>query len=173
MKNVNNANIAVSKQKEKERDVFVEIVDTVFLFMRERYGDFGAVLSENQINYSQYAALMTIYMHGSLSEGDLAGMLFITPSTVSRMVYALEEKGWVKSVRDRNDRRRVIVELSPRGRRKMDAMRDRQAEVVKGQVARLPEEQREYVYQVAELVNKALRLMISAGGSEESEDKDT
>ncbi len=167
MKNVNNANIAAGK--EKERDVFTEMVDTVFLFMRERYGDFGAVLSENRINYSQYAALMTIYMHGSLSEGELAGMLFITPSTVSRMVYALEEKGWVKSVRDRNDRRRVMVELSPRGRRKMDAMRDKQAEVVARQVARLPEEQREYVYQVAELVNKALRLMVSAGGSEDKD----
>jgi len=167
MKKMNNANISESKKKEK--DVFAEMVDTVFIFVHEHYGDFGAVLKDNDINYSQYAALMTIYMHGSLSEGDLAKMLFITPSTMSRMIYALEGKGWVKSTRDKADRRRVMVELSPAGKRRMEAMRDKQAEVVARQVEHLAGEQKEYVYQVAEFVNKALRLMISAGVSGEKD----
>ncbi len=164
---MNNANI--SKGKEKEREVFAKLFDTVFLFMHERYGEFGAILGENGINYSQYAALVTIYMHGIVSEGDLARMLFINPSTVSRMVYALEKKGWVKSTRDHKDRRRVMVTLSPQGKRRMEELKSRQAEVVARQVARLPKEQREYVYQAAELANKALGMLISAGGSEERE----
>lgn len=163
MKKMNNANISESKKKEK--DIFAEMVDTVFLFVHDHYGDFGAVLKDSDINYSQYAALMTVYMHGSLSEGDLARMLFITPSTMSRMIYALEGKGWVKSNRDKDDRRKVIVELSTAGKRRMEAMRDKQAEVVARQVEHLTGEQKEYVYQVAEFVNNALKLMISAGGS--------
>ncbi|MDD3717799.1 MAG: MarR family transcriptional regulator [Actinomycetota bacterium] len=150
-------------------EVFVEMVETVFLFMHEQYGEFGAILKENDINYTQYVALITVYMNGALSEGDLAKMMFINPSTVSRMVYALEKKGWVKSARDKADRRRVIVTLSPSGRRKMEEMRDEQAEVVAHQVARLGEEERKFVYQVAEFVNKALRLMISAGAGESGE----
>ena len=167
MKKMNSANISESKKKEK--DVFAEMVDTVFLFVHEHYGDFGAVLKGSEINYSQYAALMTVYMHGSLSEGDLARMLFITPSTISRMIYALEGKGWVKSNRDKDDRRKVMVELSRAGKRRMEEMRDKQAEVVARQVEHLTGEQKEYVYQVAEFVNKALKLMISAGGSGEKD----
>jgi DNA-binding MarR family transcriptional regulator len=167
MKNMNNANISESKKKKK--DVFAEMVDAVFLFVHERYGDFSIILKDNEINYSQYAALMTIYMHESLSEGDLARMLFITPSTMSRMIYALEGKGWVKSTRDKADRRRVIVELSPAGKRRMEAMRDKQADVVARQVSSLGAESKEYVYQVAEFVNKALRLMISAEVGEDGE----
>ena len=166
MKKMNNANVSKSKEK---GDVFAEIFDTVFLFMHERYGDFGDILKESEINYTQYAALMTVYMHGSVGEGELAKMVFVNPSTMSRMVYALEERGWLKSVRNKADRRRVMVELSPSGKRRMEAMRDEQAKVVAQQVEHLTDEQKEYVYQVAEFVNKALRLMISAGGSGEKD----
>lgn len=159
----------ISSHEDRGSDVFAEMVETVFLFMHEQYGEFGAILKENDINYSQYAALITIYMNGALSEGDLAKMLFINPSTVSRMVYALEERGWVKSTRDKADRRKVIVTLSSGGKHKMEEMRDRQAEVVARQVAHLAGEDRRFVYQVAEFVNKALRLMISAGAGESGE----
>jgi DNA-binding MarR family transcriptional regulator len=167
MKYMKNANISTSKHGEV--DVFAEMVDAVFLFMHEHYGEFGAILKENEINYTQYVALITIYMHGTLSEGDLARMLFINPSTVSRMVYALQEKGWVKSKRDKDDRRKVMVALSSRGKRKMESMRDKQAQVVAQQAVHLTGEDREYVYKVAEFVNKALRLLITPGAGEGAE----
>lgn len=165
MKNMKDANL--SSEKAAGRDVFADMVETVFLFVHEQYGEFGAILKENEINYTQYVTLITIYMNGALNEGDLAKMLFINPSTVSRMVYALENKGWVKSTRDKDDRRKVVVTLSPGGKRKMEAMRDRQAEVVAQQVERLAGEDREFVFQVAEYVNKALRLMVSTSAEGE------
>jgi len=161
MKNMKNANL--SSDSEASRNVFADMVETVFLFVHEQYGEFGAILKDNEINYTQYVTLITIYMNGALNEGDLAKMLFINPSTVSRMVYDLEKKGWVKSTRDKEDRRRVVVTLSPGGKRKMEAMRDKQAEVVERQVEHLAGGDRDFVLQVAEYVNKALRLMISAG----------
>ena len=161
---MNNSTIAQSN--EGDALVFAELVESVFLFMHEHYAEFGAILKESEINYTQYVALITVYMHGALSEGDLAKMLFLNPSTVSRMVFALEEKGWVKMSRDSSDRRRVIVELAPGGKSKMGVMRDKQAEVVARQVAGLPRADREYVHRVADQVNKALRLMISAGDAE-------
>ena len=164
MKNMNKS--IISQGNDKDPQVFAEMVETVFLFMHEHYAEFGAILKDNEINYTQYVALITIYMNGALNEGDLAKMLFLNPSTVSRMVYALEEKGWVKTARDSSDRRRVIVTLAPAGKRKMDAMRDKQAEVVARQVADLASDDREFVHQVAAHVNRALRLMISSGGGE-------
>jgi DNA-binding MarR family transcriptional regulator len=164
MKIMKDANI--SSEQDRERDVFAEMVETVFLFLHEQYGEFGAILKESELNYTQYVTLITIYMNGALNEGDLAKMLFVNPSTVSRMVYALEEKGWVKSARDKADRRKVIVSLSPPGKSRMEAMRDKQAEVVTRQVAHLSGDDRKFVYQVAEFVNKALKMMISAGAEE-------
>ncbi len=164
---MNNANI--SESKEKQRDVFAEMVETVFLFIHEHYGEYGAILKGYDINYTQYVTLVTIYMNDVLSEGDLARMLFINPSTMSRMAYALEGKGWVKITRDKADRRKVMVELSPSGRRRMEEMRDKQAQVVALQVESLGEENRTYVQQVAEFVSKALRLLISAGSGGEKD----
>lgn len=153
---MNNANIS----KSKEKDIFNEMVEAVFLFIHEHYGEFGAILKGYDINYSQYAALMTIYMHGTITEGELAKNLFINPSTVSRMVYALEGKGWLRSQRDKKDRRKVLVRLSPAGKRRMNSMARKQAEVVAREVEGLDEEKQEYVIKVAEFVNQALRYMV-------------
>ena len=92
---------------------FSEVVDAVFLFIHNNYGDFSAILKDHGINYSQYAALVTIHMYESLTEGELAKVLFLNPSSVSRMVFNLEKKGWLKAVRDLVDRRKVIVTLTP------------------------------------------------------------
>jgi len=156
MKTMNNANVSRSKDKY----VFYQMVEAVFLFIHEHYGEFAAILKNYDINYSQYAALMTIFMHGAITEGELARNLFINPSTVSRMVYALEQKGWLRSERDKEDRRKVIVRLSPAGKRRMNSMARKQAEVVARGVEGLGEEKREYVIEVAEFVNQALRYMV-------------
>jgi DNA-binding MarR family transcriptional regulator len=159
MKNLKNAKISGGGDKEKE--VFRELVETVFLFIHEHYAEYGSILKDYDINYTQYVTLITVYMHGTLVEGDLAKMLYITPSTMSRMVFGLEERGWLKTARDRADRRRVLVMLSDTGKRRMRGMRDKQAEVLARRVQSLGEEQREDVYRVAEFVNNALRYMIS------------
>ena len=165
MKNLKNAKISGSGDTEKE--VFRELVETVFLFIHEHYAEYGSILKDYDINYTQYVTLITVYMHGVLGEGDMARMLYITPSTMSRMVFALEERGWLKTTRDKADRRKVLVALSDTGKRRMRGMRDKQAEVLARRVQGLGEEQREDVYRVAEFVNNALRYMITpqAGGT--------
>ena len=153
-------NAKLSPGNRRGRDVFAELVKTVFLFIHEHYGGFNDVLSRYRVNYTQYAALLSIYMYGSLSEGDLARMLFINPSTVSRMVYSLEQRGWLESSRDPTDRRKVMVTLTPEGRRTVRGMMDQPAEVLARLADGLDGEKREYVYGVAEAINQALRYMI-------------
>ncbi len=140
---------------------FSEVVDAVFLFIHNNYGDFSAILKDQGINYSQYAALVTIHMYESLTEGELAKVLFLNPSSVSRMVFNLEKKGWLKAVRDLVDRRKVIVTLTPAGKRRMQAMKNMQADVLARQIKGLESEKRDYVYKVADLLNQALRYLSS------------
>ena len=162
---MNNANIS----KSKEKDIFNEMVEAVFLFIHEHYGEFGAILKGYDINYSQYAALMTIFMHGTITEGELAKNLFINPSTVSRMVYALEGRGWLRSERDTEDRRKVLIRLSPAGKRRMKSMARKQAEVVAREVEGLDKEKQEYVIKVAEFVNQALRYLVGKDAGDKGE----
>jgi DNA-binding MarR family transcriptional regulator len=164
MKNMKNANISMGEVAKE--GPFSEMVETVFLFIHEHYGDFAAIQKSYEINYSQYAALITIYLYGTIVEGDLAKLLFINPSTASRMMYALEEKGWLKVERDKADRRRVIVSLTSTGKKRMEGMRNKQAEVLTRQVENLDEEKRQYVYRVAEFVNQALKYMMVRDSSE-------
>lgn len=158
---MNDANLSVSAKQGK--DVFAELVELVFMFIHEHYRVFNDVLDKFQINYSQYAALLSVYMYKGLSEGELARMLHINPSTVSRMVYSLEEKGWLKSTRDKADRRKVIVSLSPTGKKRIGGILRQPAEVLVGLTDGLAQEKREYVYAAAAFINQALKYLIEAG----------
>lgn len=144
-------------------DLFVRLVETVFLFIRAYYPEFSAVLKKYQVNYSQYAALLTIFMYGNLAEGELARMLHINPSTMSRMIFTLEKRGWLKCSRDSADRRRVVVDLTSRGRKRIEGMMRQPAEVLVRLTERLGEREREEVYRLVESINRALHLLIRAG----------
>ncbi len=158
---MNGANLSSSGKRDK--DVFTELVELVFVFIHEHYRAFNEILGEYEINYSQYAALLSVYMYGSLSEGDLAKMLHINPSTVSRMVYALEGRGWLRSARDKADRRKVIVSLSPKGKKTIDGILKQPAEVLVELAEGLDKDKRDYVYGAAERIGQALRYLIGEG----------
>ena len=166
MKNLKNAKL--SAENGKEAEVFTELVELVFIFIHEHYRAFNDVLGTYHINYSQYAALLSVYMYESLSEGDLAKMLFINPSTISRMVYALEEKGWLESTRDKSDRRKVMVSLSPIGKKRINGIVTQPAEVLTHLAESLDEEKKEYVFGAAKFINQALRYLIDEGAQEKA-----
>lgn len=161
MKKMNLKNNFISPQGED--DPFARLVENVFLFIHSYYPRFNAVLEKHQVNYSQYAALLTLYMYGRLTEGELARLLHVNPSTMSRMVYVLEQRGWLKGVRDSADRRRVLVALTPRGRQKVKEMMRQPAEILSSIVEEMEPERREQIKKVVELINQALRQMIETG----------
>lgn len=141
---------------------FVRLIETVFLFIRTYYPEFNQVLENYGLNYSQYVALLTLFMHGTLAEGELARMLHLNPSTMSRMIYALEERGWVKCVRDPEDRRRVMVSFTPRGKKRIQGMMREPARVLVRLTEGLGEEEREQVYGMVDSIHRVLWMFIRA-----------
>ncbi len=61
--------------------------------------------------------LMQELSHGSASLGDLAERARTQPSTVSIVIGRLQRAGLVTRVRAADDRRRVVISLTPDGRR--------------------------------------------------------
>ena len=65
---------------------------------------------------TQLAALATVERSGPMRLGDLAAAEGIAPSTLTRLVTALEESGYVRRNADPSDARASTLIITPRGR---------------------------------------------------------
>jgi len=65
----------------------------------------------------QLWVIKTIFLNGKLSLGDLGKRMYLQPSTITGLIDVLEQKGYLGRVRDREDRRVVKVQLTPKGQR--------------------------------------------------------
>lgn len=74
------------------------------------------------VSVSQCWALEVICEHGPLTLNELAGRLLLDKSTASRVVTALERKGYATRRRDPAERRAVQLEATASGRDLWDAI---------------------------------------------------
>src|SRR5487761_184930 len=72
---------------------------------------------------TQLSALATVERTGPLRLGDLAAAEGIAPSTLTRLVAALEERGYVKRCPDPADARATTLVITTRGRQILDRIR--------------------------------------------------
>ena len=75
------------------------------------------VSSQYGITGPQLWVLKTVLEDENLSVGKLSEKMYLHPSTISGVIDRLERKGYVSRDRDREDRRIVMVQLTPRGKR--------------------------------------------------------
>lgn len=64
----------------------------------------------------QYTALTVLERHGDISSAQLARNSFVTAQTMADMVLILEDRGLIERHRDPNDKRRLLIALTPAGR---------------------------------------------------------
>lgn len=76
-----------------------------------------AVDREYGITGPQLWAMMTIQELESCSAGDLADRLFVHPSTITGVIQRLEEKRLINRQRRADDRRAVVLSLTPLGKK--------------------------------------------------------
>ena len=72
---------------------------------------------------TQLAALATVERSGPMRLGDLAAVEGIAPSTLTRLVTALEESGYVRRHADPRDARASTLAITPRGRDTLERLR--------------------------------------------------
>jgi DNA-binding MarR family transcriptional regulator len=96
-----------------------------------------------QVSGSEARALIELVKARGIAQGELAGLLGLEKSTVSRLATGLERKGWVRRGRDEGNQRYVRLYLTAEGgmvaARLWDAWLSRQARIL----AALTEEERE------------------------------
>ncbi len=72
---------------------------------------------------TQLAALATVERSGPMRLGDLAAAEGIAPSTLTRLVTALEESGYVRRGADPSDARASTLAITPHGREALERIR--------------------------------------------------
>jgi DNA-binding MarR family transcriptional regulator len=91
---------------------------------------------------TQLSALATVETAGPLRLGDLAAAEGIAPSTLTRLVTALEDAGYVQRYADPDDARASTLRITPEGRAVLDRVRQETTMVLTGMLLDLtPEEQ--------------------------------
>jgi DNA-binding MarR family transcriptional regulator len=99
-----------------------------------RTGDGAAPAGIPQVSGSEARALIELVKARGIAQGELAGLLGLEKSTVSRLAAGLERKGWVRRGRDGDNQRYVRLYLTAEGgavaTRLWDAWQSRQARVL-------------------------------------------
>ena len=67
------------------------------------------------VSASEARALIELVAARGIAQGELAGLLGLEKSTVSRLAAGLERKGWVRRGRDEGNQRYVRLYLTPEG----------------------------------------------------------
>jgi len=75
----------------------------------------------DEVGHAQFELLIELYINGAMQAGELAEAVEASAATVSGMLDGLSEAELVERTRSEADRRIVVVKLTRRGRRKVEA----------------------------------------------------
>jgi DNA-binding MarR family transcriptional regulator len=79
-----------------------------------------------QLTFARYEALTLLYFsrRGSLPLGKMGDRLMVHPASVTNAIDRLEEDGFARRTRHPTDRRAVLAEITPAGRKVVDRATD-------------------------------------------------
>ena len=99
------------------------------------------------ITPSQQSALAAIEHDGPLTLGALAAIENVQPPSITRIVAALEEQGFVERTPTPQDRRVATVAIATKGRRELKAIRSERNAWLAGRLAELDDEQLRHLHE--------------------------
>lgn len=96
----------------------------------------------NELSIASMGVLASLYRHGDLTVGELAGLERVQPPSMTRHVNALQDGGYVERHAHETDGRAVVVHLTQRGRERVLADRRRRDEWLARQLRELTADER-------------------------------
>ena len=82
-------------------------------------------LDELDLTYTQYITMMVMWEHKEMNVKELGEHLYLDSGTLTPVLKKLEQKGWVKRNRAKEDERVLIVTLTAEG----EKLRDKSVEI--------------------------------------------
>lgn len=91
-----------------------------------------AIFSDQELTYSQWTVLMVLREYAGSTAADLARDICHDPGSLTRIIDDLESRGLVTRQRSADDRRVVVLTLTPKGALLLDAIIPRVVEFWNG-----------------------------------------
>ena len=86
----------------------------------------GRISARFGINVGEFKVLLKLDRHGAITAGELADVLSLSSGATTNRLDGLEEAGYLTRTRDPEDRRSVLVDVTPAGRDLLDKVVDAQ-----------------------------------------------
>jgi DNA-binding MarR family transcriptional regulator len=110
--------------------------------------------TSSTVSLTQMAAMSTLYKHGPLTPGELAAKEGVQPPSMTRVIAALEEFGFVSRKPHPTDGRQAIVTLTESGLAYHDAEVSIREAWLDRRLAELDDEERELLSRAAEIIER-------------------
>ncbi len=107
---------------------------------------------DSPVSLSQLSALATVAKEGPMTPGALAVRERVRPPSMTRVIASLVDLGFVDRVAHPDDRRQVLVSVSPAGHDLIEAERRASREWLQQRLAELTPEQRRTLLEAADLM---------------------
>jgi DNA-binding MarR family transcriptional regulator len=136
------------------------LIDEIRAASRQMVRELGfmeATVAATDYPPSAVHAILEIGARGPMTSGQLADLLHLEKSSVSRMIRKLIECGELREDADVADARIKPLSLTPKGRRTLSALHDFGRRQVAGALAQLPMAERKVVREGLMIYARALR----------------
>jgi MarR family 2-MHQ and catechol resistance regulon transcriptional repressor len=105
-------------------------------------GRMSAELERNGLTMGQFGVLETLLHLGPMCQRMLGQKLLRSGGNITLVVDNLEKHGWVRRERQRDDRRMIVIHLTPQGRKLIEGVFPEHAQAIKKEMSVLePREQ--------------------------------
>lgn len=114
------------------------------------------IFQSSDISHSQLFVIMMLVHNGPSRSSDIGKELKVAPPTATGIIGRLEKAGYVLRVADKGDRRAVIVDLTPEGRKLAQKLRGIVVKRWTQILSRIDREDAEKYLELLKKINEAL-----------------
>lgn len=126
---------------------------------------FRPILADHDVTEQQWRVIRALSEAGTLDATEVAEKAFILAPSLTRMLRALEERGFITRHKDKDDGRRVLLRLAPAGQALIEEVMPDSSRVYADIDARFGAKRTEQLLDMLEEL-AALKLDGKAGGEE-------
>jgi DNA-binding MarR family transcriptional regulator len=109
---------------------------------------------EAVVTLTQLSAMASLHRHGAMSPGELAARERVQPPSMTRVIAALVERGFVDRSPHPTDGRQTVVALTGTGRDYVDAEVTARERWLDARLGELSADERDVLYRAAEIIDR-------------------
>lgn len=110
--------------------------------------------AEAVVTLTQLSAMASLHRHGAMSPGELAARERVQPPSMTRVIAALVERGFVDRSPHPTDGRQTVVALTGTGRDYVDAEVTARERWLDARLGELSADERDVLYRAAEIIDR-------------------